>query len=284
MPPSDTGPGKRSANLDFERADPARMYAFYLGNEKDATAADRQAARRVIERAPDAPAVARENFKFAARGATWAVKARGIRQVFDIGVGIVEDVKDDDGIHLASVEQAVRGVAPDAVTLAFDNSPTVLARARALRPGYGGVLEGDVRDLDSILGHRGLRVLGVDLAEPVAVVLAAVLHFVPDPAACTAGLADRLAPGSVLILSLACSTNAEANAAGIAEDYKASSSGIHFRTAGEVRALAPPPWKVVDPPGLVDVARWDVPGPRTEGQEGEDVRVLGMAAVLGERR
>ncbi len=101
---------------------------------------------------------------------------------------------------LDSVETCVHNVNPDAAVLAFDNDEVVLARARALRTGYGRVLGGDVNDLDSIFNNPGLGhpdLAGrIDLTAPAVIVLAAILHFIEDPAAVMADLRDRLAPAA----------------------------------------------------------------------------------------
>lgn len=260
--------------LNFDRASQARVYNFYLGG-KSWTQIDRETALAVIRTSPDAPAVARENFLFAGRAASWAVAEFGIRQVLDIGVGIVDDVP------LPSVETCVHEVDPDATVLAFDYDEVVLAHARALRPGYGGVLRGDVTDLDSILRHPDLAGR-VDLAAPAVVVLAAVLHFVGDAALVMAGLRERLAPGSVVILSHATSTRtSQDRVGGITQAYERGSSSIIFREEEDVAALADG-WDLL-PPGLVDVQVWSVDG-AYQGEMYETVRVVGMGVVLPSRQ
>lgn len=262
---------------DFSRSSEAGVYNFYLGG-KSWTRADMETAVAVIRTSPDAQAVARENFLFAGRAASWAVAEYGIGQVFDVGVGIVDDVP------LDSVETCVHRVAPDAVVLAFDNDEVVLARARALRRGYGRVLGGDVTDLDSIFCHPDLSdhpdLAGrVDLTAPAVVVMAAVLHFIDDPAAVMAGLRERLAPGSVVVLSHATRTRTSADrVGGMTRAYEKGRSPIVFREEGEIAALADG-WDIVCPPGLVDVQLWSVDG-GYEGELYETVRVVGMAAVL----
>ncbi|MFC4054080.1 SAM-dependent methyltransferase [Actinomadura syzygii] len=271
--PDDFPPGLA---LDFGQVSRAGVYNDLLGG-KSATAADRETAQAITAASPDAPAVARENFRFAGRAASWAVRRFGIRQVFDIGVGIVDDVP------LDSVESCVRAVAPDATVLAFDNDPVVLVHARALRRGYGGVLRGDVRDLDTIFQNPGLAhpdlVGRIDLSQPAVVVLAAVLHFVEDPAAVMAGLRERLAPGSVAIVSHATTSHTGEDRVGaMTAAYERGASSIVFRPEEEIAALADG-WEIVRPPGLVPVQGWSVDG-TYHGEPYETVRVVGMAAVL----
>ncbi|MFI0411839.1 SAM-dependent methyltransferase [Actinomadura sp. 3N508] len=254
----------------YTKPRPALMYNFYLRG-KSWSGIDAQAAIEVIRAAPDAPAVAQANLKFAGRAAAWAVAEFGLGQVLDVGVGIVHDVP------LDGVETCVRAVAPNATVLAYDNDPVVLTHARAWAH-YGGVLRGDITDLDSIFNHPDAVGL-IDPSEPTLVVAAAVLHFVRDPAAVMAGLRERLAPGSVVVVSHATSTGTEQGAVDdMTEAYDTASSSINFRPEEEIRALADG-WAIVTPPGLVPVETWSVDGSRPYAPY-ESVRVLGMAAVL----
>ncbi|WP_433464033.1 SAM-dependent methyltransferase [Spirillospora sp. CA-128828] len=262
-----TGPG-----LDYDKASLARVYNYYLRG-KDWSSVDEETAQAVIRLAPDVPEAARENFRFAGRAAVWAVAEHQIRQVVDIGVGIVND------LPLPSVENCVLSVDPGATVLAFDNDEVVLAHARALRRGYGRVLRGDVTDLDSVFKHPDAVGL-IDTAKPLVVILAAVLHFVPDAAAVMAGLRERLALGSVVVVSHVTSTQTSGRrVAGMTKAYDEKAiSPIYFRTEEEIRALADG-WDIVTPPGLVDVQRWSPDGTYA-GPLYDTVRVLGMTVML----
>ncbi|WP_165966583.1 SAM-dependent methyltransferase [Actinomadura sp. 7K507] len=256
--------------LDFSQASPARTYNALLKG-RTAYAADREAADKVLAMAPDAQLVARENFRFAGRAAAWAVAEFGIGQAADIGVGVL-----DADIELPSVEDCVRQVDPEARVVAFDNDPVVLAHARSGR-SYGRVLHGDVTDLDTVFGNPELGD-ALDLSAPLLVVLAAVLHFVAEPAAVMAELGRRLAPGSVVVLSHATTTDTETRrVAGMTKAYDNASSHIRFRPEEEIVGLVDG-WDLVDPPGLCDVAEWGLPEPH-DGQVGEHVRVVGLVAV-----
>jgi S-adenosyl methyltransferase len=81
----------------------------------------------------------------------------------------------------------------------------VVLRARALLCTAPEVcaFEGDLRDPPGIVGHPDLRTV-IDLGAPVAIVLAAVLHHVPDedsPHKLAAMLMTAVAPGSYLVIS-----------------------------------------------------------------------------------
>lgn len=272
------------------RASTARVYNYYLGG-RDHYAVDARAAEQVLDAAPDARDVAKANLRFAGLGAAWAAQRFGIRQVVDIGVGLVGD------LPMATVEERVVSAAPHARVIAFDNDPDVLTHARAFRcdPGYVGVLEGDITDLNSIFDNPGARGL-LDLRKPMVVIEAAILHFIPGdlPAAINTELAALLAPGSVLVLSHATRDGIERSAVEeMTRAYKPATSQIIFRSEDEIRGMVPPPWQVFDPPGLTDVALWELPEDLAVDLEempgdqdrtpGKHVRVLGLVAELGER-
>ena len=151
------------------------------------------------------------------------------------------------------------------VTLALDlYVPERLAERPVLFwcvPG-GGVTRDyyDLRDPAAIL-ERAAGTL--DLSEPVALLLVAILHFLPDdddPHAAVAELMGALAPGSYLVLSHG---TPEANPRGVdaADEYtrKAPGTEVTPRPAEEVSrffdGLVP-----VDP-GLGYITAWRPEGP-----------------------
>ncbi|MFI9274941.1 SAM-dependent methyltransferase [Kitasatospora sp. NPDC052896] len=175
---------------------PARMYDYYLGG-KDNFAADREAAERIIAAVPHARLGARINREFLGRAVAYAAE-RGVRQFLDIGTGIPA---------VGSTSEVAQRVAPDARVVYVDNDPIVLTHARALLAnhpvGYTTVIQADLRDPAAILDDPGLR-QAIDLSQPVALMLVAVLHFIRDEegaAEVVARLREALAPGSLLILS-----------------------------------------------------------------------------------
>jgi SAM-dependent methyltransferase len=86
-----------------------------------------------------------------------------------------------------------------------DNDPIVLAHARALLTGAPegatDYLDADLRNTAAIL-DRAAQTL--DFSQPVAIVLMAILHLIPDtddPYRILAQLLDAVPPGSYLALS-----------------------------------------------------------------------------------
>ena len=187
MTQSDLGP-------DFTKPSPARMYDYWLGG-KDNFAVDREAAAEILQHAPDADSACRANRAFVGRAVRHVV-GRGVLQFIDIGTGLPT---------AGNAPEAAAAASPGARTICVDNDPVVVSHGRALLPrdGTTAVVEADMRDPQAILAAPETRRL-IDFTQPVAVVFAAVLHFVRDeenPAAIVAAFRERIATGSYLIIS-----------------------------------------------------------------------------------
>ncbi|WP_345631739.1 SAM-dependent methyltransferase [Rugosimonospora acidiphila] len=183
--------------IDTSVAHPARRYDYLLGG-KDNFAADRESADRLIEAFPTMRTWAMENRAFLRRAVTHLAGEAGIRQFLDIGTGIPTS---------PNTHEIAQGIAPDARVVYVDNDPIVLAHARALLSstpeGATAYLDADLHKPHEILAHPELRGT-LDLSQPVALMLVAVLHFIPDsddPHGLIAPLIQALAPGSYLVLS-----------------------------------------------------------------------------------
>jgi len=184
-----------SAKYDPGVPHPARVYSYWLGG-KDHGPADREAAKEVMLHRPEVVAGARANRHFLARVVRFLAAERGIRQFLDIGTGLPAP----DNTH-----EVAQSIAPECRIVFVDNDPVVLAHARALLTstpeGACGYVDADLRDTPAVL-REAAAVL--DFTQPAAVLLLAVLHFVPDtedPAHIVAALAGGLAPGSFIALS-----------------------------------------------------------------------------------
>jgi SAM-dependent methyltransferase len=180
---------------EARRPNPAGMYDFWLGGTAN-TAADRDAARRIMRAIPEIRQVAWANRGFLARAVLWLAGECGIRQFVDIGAGFPTQ---------RPTHEMARAVAPDARVVYTDSDPAVVARGQAMLSGVPGaaVIEADIRDPDTMLAHPTTRRL-IDFGQPVAVLMVAVTQFVPDaddPWALVRRHVDALAPGSHLALS-----------------------------------------------------------------------------------
>jgi hypothetical protein len=224
---------------------PARMYDYYLGG-KDHYPADRQAAREVLTAAPSIKAAAVNNRGFMRRAVDYCANV-GIRQFIDIGTGIPT---------YPNVADVARNVYPDAVVVGVDNDPQVLAHNNALLTGVH-IVEGDIRDPLSVIEDARLN-LHIDWRQPVAVLFVAILHFITDdqnPYAIVTRFRERMAPGSLVVISHVCSTDADAEAvADVERVYKRATSPGVFRTKDEILMLFDG-FEIVRP-GLVPVQDW----------------------------
>jgi hypothetical protein len=184
-----------SARLDAAVAHPARVYDYWLGGTNN-FAADREAAEQVISVRPAIRAEARANRAFLGRAVRYLTEQAGIRQFLDVGTGLPSA----DNTH-----EVAQSVAPEARVVYADNDPIVLVHARALLAsapeGVTAYADADLRDTERVLAAARET---LDLGEPVAVMLIAMLHHVPDgddPYGIVARLVDAVAPGSYLVLS-----------------------------------------------------------------------------------
>ena len=190
---SDPGAGEPNAS-HLSVAHPARVYDVWLGG-KNNYPADRDVAVLVTHHWPRA-AAARENRRFLARVVRYLAQCQGIRQFLDIGSGLPGP---------GNTHEVAQAVDAWSRVVYVDSAPVVAAHARAVMAGTSegccDFLQADLRDPGYILAQAART---VDLARPVAVLLLAVLHFVPDadnPAGVVTELAAALAPGSCVAIS-----------------------------------------------------------------------------------
>jgi len=79
--------GQPPAGIDASIATAARMYDYWLGGH-DNFAADRIAALKLTEHAPDVPFLAKANRAFLGRAVRYLAGEAGIRQFLDLGTGL----------------------------------------------------------------------------------------------------------------------------------------------------------------------------------------------------
>jgi hypothetical protein len=181
-------------NIDISAPHPARVYDYWLGG-KDNFEADRQAAEAAMEIFPYTVQSARACRRYLARVVRFLAAEQGIRQFLDIGTGLPSA----DNVH-----EVAQAAAPDSRIVYVDNDPIVLVHARALltssSEGSTSYIDADLRDSGRILDEAQRS---LDFSQPVAVMLMAILHFIPDavdPAGIIRTLMAPLAPGSYLAL------------------------------------------------------------------------------------
>ena len=249
--------------IDTTTPNVARIYDYLLGG-KDNFAADREAARQLIEAIPDVAAIARDNRSFLGRVVRYLATRGGIRQFLDLGGGLPTQ---------ANVHELAQGVAPSARVVYVDNDPVVASHGRALLASGGqvGMVFGDLRDPAGILRHPDVLAL-LDLAQPVAVLCTSTLHFIADeaePHAIIAEYRDRMAPGSYLAISHGTTGTAEEDpddvVGGVTSVYRQASAQLHVRSLAGIEGFFDG-FDLIEP-GVVWINQWR-PGPdfRSAGQ------------------
>jgi S-adenosyl methyltransferase len=194
--PARNGGGKASPPaFDTSVANQARMYDYLLGG-KDNYAADRAATEALLKIYPEMALAARSNRAFLGRAVRYLAGEAGMRQFLDIGTGIPT---------AGNTHQVAQEIAPESRVVYVDYDPIVLSHARALLTshpaGATNYIHADVRDTAAILTQA--REL-LDFTRPVAVMLLAILHVIPDaddPHGIVAALMDALPSGSYLVIS-----------------------------------------------------------------------------------
>lgn len=231
----------------FDAAKPniARVYDALLGG-KDNYAADRAEAARLLALYPDLRQKARENRLFLATAVRWLAAECGIRQYLDLGSGLPTDG--------SNTHQVVHAVSPACRVAYVDIDPVAVAHADALLAKSERVqaVRGDLADPAAVLAEEKVRRV-IDLGEPVAVILAMVLHFFDAETAgqIVAGYTAAVAPGSYLVISAG--SGDERTGGLLAREYKAGTLHNHSpeQIAGWFAGL-----ELIDPPGLVDARAW----------------------------
>jgi O-methyltransferase involved in polyketide biosynthesis len=172
----------------------ARVYDCLLGG-KDNFAADRMQAAKLTEIDPSLPGLVRQNRAFVNRVVTWAAR-RGIGQFLDLGAGLPT--------HPA-VHEAAREAIASARVVYVDSDPVAVLHAQSLLANPDGVaaVRADLTRPELVMSRQTLGGV-IDSAEPICVLLAAVLHFMSADAArdLIVRYARLLPLGSVLAVSV----------------------------------------------------------------------------------
>jgi hypothetical protein len=245
--------------IDTSKPHPARMYDFYLQG-KDYYEADELAAARVLEVFPTIKITARVNRSFMHRATRYLAGEAGIRQFLDIGTGIPTR---------PNLHQVAQEAAPDCRVVYVDYDPIVLRHAEALMrstpEGRTTYIQADVRSPESIISSELLHEV-IDLKEPVALSLNALLHFVPDedkPHDTVRFLLDALPSGSYLVVSHCTADFAPEMWERVLDVYHRGGIPAQVRTRDEVLEF----FEGLDfvEPGLVTPQNWRPSGPPVRG-------------------
>jgi hypothetical protein len=233
-------------------AHPARVYDYWLGG-KDNFPADRALAEHIMEAIPTMRAMAAANRAFLTRAVRYLAGEAGIRQFLDIGTGIPTS---------PNVHEVAQATAPGTRVVYVDNDPIVLAHARALltsqEAGETAFILADLREPKSILDHPTLAAT-LDLGQPVAVMLVAVLmyfedHDSPNPFEMVATLVEPMPSGSYVAISHPTADfNAEAMGGAVAA---ARQSGVTLVARGQAEVEEFFTGLELVDPGVTPVLSW----------------------------
>src|SRR3954452_13100892 len=229
----------------------ARIWNYWLGG-KDNYPVDEEAGDAYTAVFPGIVTIARSSRAFLRRNITYLVSEAGIRQFLDIGPGLPT---------ANNTHQVAQRIAPESRVVYTDNDPLVLVHARALltssAEGATAYIDADVRNPQAILKAAELTDT-LDLAQPVAVMLIAVLHLVTDddiayPA--INAIVDAMPSGSYLVISHATGDfwpQEQVDAANATN--RAHNVDFRFRSQAEVARF----FDGLDlvEPGIVPVAEW----------------------------
>ncbi len=235
--------------IDPEKPSPARIYDFWLGGSQN-FAVDRQVGQRAIDALPGLQAGVRANRAFLGR-VVHHLAEHGVTQFLDLGSGVPT---------IGNVHEAARYVNPTARVLYVDIDPVAIAHARALLANLDGVeaILADLRQPESVLTHPLVRET-LDLTAPIAVLMNAVMHFIPDaehPDQIVRAYTDRAAPGSYIALSHGTENPAQrSEVETLVNDYRRS-TGVPLisRDAEQISS-----WLTgldIQPPGIVTIDQW----------------------------
>jgi SAM-dependent methyltransferase len=245
--------------IDVNRPSAARVYDYILGGAHNFEV-DRALGDELIRTSPDVAETMRANRVFLRRAVRFLAES-GVRQFLDIGSGVPT---------VGNVHEIAQEGAPESTVVYVDVDPVAVAHSEAILAANdrAGVICADLREPVRI-GLEARQLGLIDFDRPVAVLLAGVVHFVPDkddPAGLVRELVDTLAPGSYLLLS---HTTFDGQPPEVLE-----AQALAARTATE---LFPRPYAeilryfdgltLVDP-GLVFIPQWRPdPGERVEHPE-----------------
>jgi DNA-binding HxlR family transcriptional regulator len=265
--------------VDPEVPNVARTYDYMLGGGHN-FAADRKMAEQVLAVMPDAQWGVLANRTFLGRAVRAMLRA-GVRQFLDIGSGIPT---------VGNVHEIVQRANVEARVVYVDIDPVAVAHTRQILGSDDRVMviEEDVRRPEAILTKAaGL----LDFAQPVGLLLVAVLHAIPDkddPLGVVQRLRERLAPGSYLAIGHATADNQPEMMRSLADVTRQTPTPITMRSLNDILGFFEG-FRLL-PPGVVWAPLWrpepgedPVPDPQRSGNYVGVGRLAGRGASVRPR-
>ena len=259
----------RIRELDLDKPNSARVYDFLIGGTLN-YAMDREFAEKVIAELPRVARICQLNRLWLQRVVRFGID-QGIRQFLDIGSGMPT---------VGHVHEIAQAAHPDARVVYVDNEPVAIAHSDIVLEGneYAAMAAADGERPDEVLQHPATGRL-LDFSQPVMVILAAFVHFIPperDPAGLIARYRSALASGSYLALSSDTGEEQDEEMFRAVEMYKDTTNPLYLRGRDELRALMAG-FDIVDP-GVVFTPQWRPDDPDDVGDHPEQAGIL---AVVG---
>ncbi|WP_206793415.1 SAM-dependent methyltransferase [Amycolatopsis sp. MtRt-6] len=256
-----------SRGIDFDRPNAARVYDYLIGGKLN-YAIDREFAERILEVRPEARELALLNRKWLRRAVRFGAE-QGIRQFLDIGSGMPT---------VGHVHEIAQSIDPASRVVYVDNEPIAVAHSEIVLEDNdnAAMVQADAELPADVLEHPTTERL-LDFTEPVMLIMAAFIHFVPDarhPAGLVAAYRDALAPGSYLALSSGTFEGQGEEVRRAAELYRKSGTDVVARSRAELRALVDG-FEIL-PPGIVFTPEWRPDDPAEVGAHPEQASQLAL--------
>ncbi|HEV2344806.1 MAG TPA: SAM-dependent methyltransferase [Actinocrinis sp.] len=252
---------------------PARIYDFLLGGSQNFEA-DREVARRAADTMPTLVGAIRANRAFLRRVVRHLAGTLGVDQFLDLGSGVPT---------VGNVHEIALAINPAAKVVYVDIDQVAVAHARHLLADLPSVtvILADLRRPETVLKHP-LTERTLDLSRPVAVLMNAVLHFIPDdehPERIVADYVAAAAPGSYVAISHAAPdlTHA-AEQEEMLDDYRRSTR-VPFINREPEQVTAWLDGLAIQPPGIVLVDQWH---PDLNVTQAKILRTYGVLARIPE--
>ncbi|HKS44336.1 MAG TPA: SAM-dependent methyltransferase [Amycolatopsis sp.] len=255
----------------LDKPNAARVYDYFIGGKLN-YAIDREFAHKVIDELSNVREVCLFNRYWLRRVVRFGIE-QGIRQFLDIGSGMPTE---------GHVHEVAQKLVPESRVVYVDNEPIAVAHSQIVLEGNerAAMVNADGEQPETIFGHPDTRRL-LDLREPIMVIMAALVHFIPNdrnPAGLVAQYRDCIAPGSYFALSSDVNDLQDPSWLRAVEMYKETANPLYLRSGEELAALLTG-FDIVEP-GVVFTPLWRPDNPEDIGPNPERA---GIMAVVGRK-